>query len=108
MDLDRAVAAALALPGVIEADHHGRRSFRVGAGAVLATVPADGVLNVLVGDELARAASAQPGVALLTWGASTPGVRVDLAVVDPGLLDGLLHAAWCRRAPASLRRQLPG
>jgi hypothetical protein len=107
MDLDQAVAAVLALPGVGEADHHGRRSFRVGAGKVLATVPADGVMNVLVGEELARASSAQPGVTLLTWGSSTPGVRVDLAVVETDLLDELLHAAWSRRAPASLRRQLP-
>ncbi|MFQ1001265.1 hypothetical protein [Modestobacter sp. SSW1-42] len=108
MELDRAVAAVLALPGVTEADHHGRRSFRVGAGTVLATVPEDGVLHVLVGEELARAVAAQPGVALLSWGAGVPGVRVDLAVVAPGLLDELLHAAWSRRAPASLRRQLPG
>jgi hypothetical protein len=108
MDLDQAVAAVLALPGVTEADHHGRRSFRVGAGKVLATVPSDGVLNVLVGEELARAVSAQPGVAPLTWGAGTPGVRVDLAVADPGLLEELLHAAWARRAPASLRRQQRG
>ena len=28
---DEAVAVLLALPGVTEADHHGRRSFRVGA-----------------------------------------------------------------------------
>jgi hypothetical protein len=108
MDLDQAVAAVLALPGVTEADHHGRRSFRVGAGKVLATVPADGVLNVLVGEDLARASSAQPGVALLTWGASTPGVRVELAVVSPALLEELVHAAWLRHAPASLRRHLPG
>ncbi|GAB4081420.1 MmcQ/YjbR family DNA-binding protein [Modestobacter muralis] len=108
MDLDRAVAAVLALPGVTEADHHGRRSFRVGAGTVLATVPSDGVLNVLVGEELAQAVAAQPGVTLLTWGMTTPGVCVELTVVDPDLLDELLHAAWSRRAPASLRRQLPG
>jgi hypothetical protein len=108
VDLDQAVAAVLALPGVTQADHHGRRSFRVGAGAVVATVPSDGVLNVLTGEELARAVSAQPGVALLSWGASTPGVRVDLGLVDPALLEELLHAAWARRAPTSLRRQLPG
>ena len=108
MDLDHAVAAALALPGVTEADHHGRRSFRVGAGKVLASVPADGVLNVLVGEELARAVAGQPGCALLTWGASTPGVRVDLAAVESALLEELLQTAWLRRAPAALRRQLPG
>jgi hypothetical protein len=108
VDLDQAVAAVLALPGVTEADHHGRRSFRVGAGKVVATVPSEDVLNVLVGAELALAVSAQPGVALLTWGATTAGVSVDLAVADPALLDEMLHAAWSRRAPASLRRQQPG
>ena len=108
MDLDQAVAAALALPGVTEADHHGRRSFRVGAGSVLATVPADGVLNVLVGDELAEVWAGRPGVTPLHWGARTAGVRVDLAVVDAALVEELLHAAWVRRAPAALRRQQPG
>ena len=54
MRLDDAVAVLFALPGTYEADHHGRRSFRVGNGAVLATVPEDGVLNVLVDADLAR------------------------------------------------------
>ena len=108
MDVDQAVAAALALPGVTEADHHERRSFRVGGGKVLATVPADGVLNVMVGEDLAHAASAQPGVELLWWGQKLSGVRVELADVDPALLDELLHDAWARRAPASLRGQSPG
>ena len=72
MDLGQAVAAALALPGVTEADHHGRRSFRVGAGKVLATVWADDLLNVLVGEDLAHAVAAQPGVELLWWVRSCP------------------------------------
>jgi hypothetical protein len=105
VDVDAAVVAALALPGVTEADHHGRRSFRVGPGKVLATVPADGVLNVMVGEDLASAASAQPGVELLWWGRKLSGVRVELAAVDPVLLDELLSDAWTRRAPAALRRQ---
>ena len=104
MDVEQAVAAALALPGVTEADHHGRRSFRVGGGKVLATIPEDGVLNVMVGEDLAHAASAQPGVELLWWGQKLSGVRVELAAVDPALLDELLHDAWDRRAPAALRR----
>ena len=104
MDVDRAVAAALALPGVTEADHHGRRSFRVGAGKVLATVPAEGAMNVMVGEDLAHAVSAQPGVELMWWGARLSGVRVELAAIDPALLDELLADAWSRRAPASLRR----
>ena len=95
-----AAAAALALPGVTEADHHGRRSFRVGGGKVLATVWSEDVLNVMVGEDLAHAVSAQPGVELLWWGKQLSGVRVELAHVDPGLLDELLHDAWARRVPA--------
>ena len=103
MDVETAATAALALPGVTEADHHGRRSFRVGGGKVLATVWSDGVLDVMVGEDLAHAVSAQPGVELLWWGKQLYGVRVELARVDPGMLDELLHDAWTRRAPAALR-----
>ena len=108
MQPGQAVAAVLALPGVTEADHHGRRSFRVGGGKVLATVPADGVLNVMVGEELARAVAAQPGVELLWWGQRLSGVRVELAEVEAGLVEELLLDAWTRRAPAALRRRLEG
>jgi hypothetical protein len=108
MQVADAVAAVLALPGVSEADHHGRRSFRVGAGKVLATIPADGALNVMVGEDLAHAVSAQPGVELLWWGRQLSGVRVHLAAVAPDLLDELLQDAWGRRAPAALRRRHPG
>ena len=102
---DDAVTMLLALPGVSEADHHGRRSFRVGDGKVVATVPEDGVLNVMVGEDLARAVSAQPGVELLWWGQRLSGVRVQLAVVEPALLEELLRDAWSHKAPAALRRQ---
>ena len=107
---DDAAAALLALPGVTEADHHGRRSFRVGGGKVVATVPEDGVLHVMVADELARAVTAghAAGVSLLMWGQRSSGVRVELAGVDPGLLDELVEDAWRRRAPAGLREQRPG
>jgi hypothetical protein len=104
----QAVAAVLALPGVTEADHHGRRSFRVGGGTVLATVPADGVLHVMVGEDLARAVAAQPGVELLWWGQRLSGVRVELAEVEAALVEELLLDAWERRAPAALRRRLEG
>jgi hypothetical protein len=107
MELTEAVDAVLALPGVTEADHHGRRSFRVGGGKVVATVPADGVLNVMVGEDLARAVIAD-GVELLWWGRTLSGVRVELAAVDPVVLEELLEDAWSRRAPAGLRRQSPG
>jgi hypothetical protein len=103
VDEEAAAALALALPGVTEADHHGRRSFRVGGSKVLATVPAEGALNVLVGEDLAHAAAAQAGVELLWWGARLSGVRVALDIVDPALLEELLTDAWSRRAPAALR-----
>jgi hypothetical protein len=106
--LDEAVAAALALPGVTEADHHGRRSFRSAAGQVLASVPAEGVLNVMVGEDLAHAVAAQPGIELLWWGQRLSGVRVQLAAVDPALVDELLAGAWARRVPRALRDHRPG
>ena len=108
MDAEAAAALALGLPGVTEADHHGRRSFRVGGTKVLATVPDDGVLNVMVGEDLAHAVGTQPGVRLLMWGQRLSGVQVRLAEVDPDLLEELLHDAWSRRAPVALRRQPPG
>jgi hypothetical protein len=106
VQLDEAIALVLALPGTYEADHHGRRSFRVGDGKVLATVPTDGVLNVLVDEDLARSAAGEPGVQLLQWGQRVSGVRVEPAAVDPGRLEELVEAAWRRRAPAALRRAL--
>ena len=103
MEFDDALAAVLALPDAYEADHHGRRSFRVGDGKVLVTVPEHGVLNVLVDDDLARSAAGAPGVDLLSWGQRLSGVRVEVADVDPALLEDLLEAVWRRRAPRSLR-----
>jgi len=94
---------ALALPEVTEADHHGRNSFRLGT-SVLATVPdADG-LNVMLGEDEARAAEAEGSAcSLLWWGKRLSGVRVDLGVADPALVGELLEEAWRRRAPARLR-----
>jgi hypothetical protein len=103
VEFDEALVAVLALPGAYEADHHGRRSFRVGDGKVLVTVPEDGVLNVMVDDDLARSAAGAPGVDLLRWGQRLSGVRVEVADVDPALLEDLLEAVWRRRAPARLR-----
>ena len=104
MQFDDALAAVLALPGAFEADHHGRRSFRVGNGTVLVTVPQHGVLNVMVDDDRARAAAGAPGVDLLWWGQRLSGVRVEVAEVDPALLEELLEAVWRRRSPEARRR----
>lgn len=75
---------------------------------MLATVPGDGVLNVMVGEDLAHAVAAQPGVELLWWGRRLSGVRVELEPADPALVEELLHDAWARRAPAALRDRRPG
>ena len=105
MELADAVAVLLALPGVSEADHHGRRSFRIGGGKVVATVWADGVLNLLVGEDVARSVAGSPGVELLPWGRRVAGVQVTLSDVDPALVAALAEAAWARRAPASAQRR---
>jgi hypothetical protein len=103
MQFDDALAAVLALPGTYEADHHGRRSFRVGDGKVLVTVAQDGVLNVMVDDDLARSAAGAPGVDLLWWGQRLSGVRVEVVDVDPALLEELVEAAWRRRTAGTRR-----
>ena len=98
---------ALALPEVVEADHHGRNSFRLGT-SVLATVPDEDALNVMLGESEARAAEAQSSAcSLLWWGKQLSGVRVDLAGADAALLHDLLEEAWRRRAPARLLRERP-
>ena len=98
---------ALALPEVTEADHHGRTSFRLGT-AVLASVPDDNGLNVMVAESEARAAVAEsPACRLLWWGKKLSGVRVELTAADAGLVEDLLDEAWRRRAPARLLRDRP-
>ena len=98
---------AFALPGVTEADHHGRRSFRLGT-VVLATLPDEHGLNVMVAESEARAAAAaSPACSLLWWGTKLSGVRVELTAADAGLVGDLLEEAWRRRAPARLLRDPP-
>ena len=105
---DRVRELALALPEVTEADHHGRPSFRLGS-RVLATLPEGGGVNVMVGEELARAAAQeQPAaVELLWWGRRLCGVHVHLEHADEQLVTELLDDAWRRRAPARLRSAHP-
>ena len=108
MALDSVRRLSLALPEVVEADHHGRPSFRVD-GRIIATVPDEQAVNVMVDEDVARAAAAaRPDcVALLWWGKKLSGVRVELAAADAGLVGELLDEAWRRRAPARLLRDLP-
>jgi hypothetical protein len=96
---NQARALALGLPGAIEQDHHGRPSFRV-RGAIFATLWSPTALNVMLDDELIRAAVAtHPGTCSLRyWGKRLAAVQVDLAIADPELVRDLLQAAWSRRA----------
>jgi len=97
----------LSLPEVTEADHHGRTSFRLGT-SVLATVPDEEGLNVMLGESEARAAEASgTACSLLWWGKRLSGVRVELAAADAGLVRELLDEAWRRRAPARLQPGQP-
>jgi hypothetical protein len=92
-------ALALSLPGAIEQDHHGRRSFRV-RGKIFATLWSVSKLNVMVGDELILAAvQSEPGACSPRyWGKRLAAVQVDLELADPELVRDLLEAAWSRRA----------
>jgi hypothetical protein len=92
-------ALALNLPGAIEQDHHGRPSFRV-RGKIFATLWSPSALNVMVGDELIRAAVAsEPGACSPRyWGTRLAAVQVDLELADPELVRDLLQAAWSQRA----------
>jgi hypothetical protein len=95
---------ALALPEAVEADHHGRPSFRV-AGKVFATLWDEAHMNVMLDEAgILTAVQGAPGVcAERWWGKRLAAVEVDLRQVEAQLLADLLADAWERRAPKRLR-----
>jgi hypothetical protein len=94
----RARALALALPGAVEQDHHGRPSFRV-RGRIFATLWSETTLNVMAPEELilAAVADAPAACSLRYWGRRLAAVQVDLTEADEDLVRDLLHAAWSER-----------
>ena len=98
---DEARRLALALPGAVEADHHGRPSFRV-AGKIFATLRDDNHLNVMLDEPgILTAVEAAPDTcAELWWGKRLSAVQVALDRADAELVRDLLTDAWERRAPA--------
>ena len=98
---DEARRLALALPGAVEADHHGRPSFRV-AGKIFATLRDDNHLNVMLDEPgILTAVEAAPDTcAELWWGTRLSAVQVALDRADAELVRDLLTDAWERRAPA--------
>ena len=91
---DRATALALLLPGAIEADHHGRPSFRVG-GRIFATLWDATHMNVMLDPPgiLTAVQDAPEICAEVWWGKRLSAVRVDLERADPELLAALLADA---------------
>jgi hypothetical protein len=92
---DDARRLALALPGAVEQDHHGRPSFRIG-GKIFATLWDAGHMNVMLdGDGILTAVHAHPGdCEEVYWGKRLAAVRVDLGQAEPRLLQSLLEDAW--------------
>lgn len=96
----------LALPEVVQQDHHGRRSFRV-AGRIFATLWDAGHMNVMLDEPGVRTAvQSHPGVCTeFWWGKGLRALQVDLARADQALAGELLAAAWEQKAPKRLLKQ---
>ncbi|OBJ67523.1 hypothetical protein A5643_17430 [Mycobacterium sp. 1274756.6] len=91
---------ALALPEVIEQDHHGFPSFRV-AGRIFATLPGAGRLRVMLDDHGIRSAAATwpQSCREFYWGKRLSCVEIDLAHADESLVRTLLAEAWDHKNP---------
>jgi hypothetical protein len=98
---------ALALPGAVEQDHHGRPSYRVG-NRIFATQRGDDHMNVMLDEGgILTAVDREPETfEEVWWGKRLAAVRVDLRRVDADALANLLEDAWERKAPKRLLRCL--
>jgi hypothetical protein len=103
VSVEEARALALALPEAVEADHHGRPSFRI-AGKIFATLWDEEHVNVMVDPDGIRTAVQARGDACAErwWGKRLAAVQVSLPHADVALLSELLADAWERRAPKRL------
>jgi hypothetical protein len=97
---DRVRQLALALPEALEADHHGRPSFRV-AGRIFATLWAEDQLNVMLDEAGIRSSvQARPDICSeVWWGRHLAAVRVNLERADESTVSELLADAWEQKAP---------
>jgi hypothetical protein len=100
---DEARELALALPEAVEADHHGRPSFRV-AGKIFATLWDSTHMSVMLDEPgILTAVQSHPGVCSeFWWGKRLGAVHVDLDRAESELLTELLADGWERRAPRRL------
>jgi hypothetical protein len=92
---EQARQIALALPGTVEQDHHGRPSFRVRE-RIYATLWDEQHMNVMLDEPgILTAVAEHPDVCSeVWWGKRLAATRVDLQVADIALLEELLEDAW--------------
>jgi hypothetical protein len=100
---EQARGLALALPEAIEADHHGRPSFRV-AGKIFATLWDPTHMNVMLDEPgILTAVQSHPEICSeFWWGKRLGAVHVGLEHAERELLADLLADAWERKAPKRL------
>jgi hypothetical protein len=86
---------ALALPGVVERDHHGRPSFRV-SGKIFATLWDEEHMNLMLDvDGILTAVQGHADACQqFLWGGRLRAVSVDLQRATPALVEELLADAW--------------
>ena len=100
---DEARQLALSLPGAVEADHHGRPSFRV-EGKIFATLWDEARINVMLdeGGILTAVENAPDTCEKVWWGKRLRAVGVNLPRADRELLAELLREGWELKAPKRL------
>jgi hypothetical protein len=109
MTLDQVRSYALSLPAATEEPHFDRTSFRVRGKIFVTARPGEGYIHVFVGDAVREPALALHPVHVekLLWGGKVTGLRIRLAKAPPGLVRGLVRAAWAERAPKALLQDAP-
>jgi hypothetical protein len=107
VDLNELRYLALSFPDTTEEEHHDRPSFQVG-GKTFATLPDDEHVHVLLDAEAALiAVTVTPqGCEKLLSGDRISGIRVRLAAAELDMLAAVLTAAWRRKAPGALAKQI--
>ena len=100
---DEARLLALSFPEAVEADHHGRPSFRV-EGKIFATLWDEARLNVMLdeGGILTAVENAPDTCKRVWWGKRLRAVGVNLPRADRELLAEMLRDAWEQKAPKRL------
>ena len=103
---DDVSARALLLPEVSVADHHGMAALRFRKN-ILATMPDDVTLRVMVSDEQIREAVAEfDWCTEVYWGEKLSAVAVSLAAADADVVAEMITDSWRRRAPKTMVRDV--